>query len=432
MTEGTKGLIFIGDGMGGRPMSEIDGRTTIEAADTPAMDRIAREGACGMMDPIAPGRAAGSDTSHMALLGYEPERYYRGRGPFEARGVGIEVRPGDVAFRCNFATVDGRTVVDRRAGRISQEDDIEQIVAAVRDNIETIEDVQVIFKPSVEHRAALVLRGEGLSHEISEVDPHSPGVEYWESRPLDDADDPEAAEKTARILNEFVGRVHEVLDDLEVNRRRGEIWERQKNGATDDEEIIMPANIVLPRGAGTAVQLEPLKQRYGLNAAMIVEVDLVRGLGEYLDMNVIEVEGATGGMGTDEIAIARAVVEALEDHDFVLANIKAPDLGGHDGDCEAKIAAIEKVDRAMDHVLNYLDFSNTTMVITADHATPCSVMDHAGDSLPIAFFGRGTCPDDVSSFGERACSRGIMGHIRGMQIMDVLLNMMGRGDKFGA
>lgn len=431
MDRATKGLIFIGDGMGGRPISEIDGRTTIEAADTPAMDLIAREGACGMMDPIAPGRPAGSDTSHMALLGYDPQEHYRGRGPFEARGVGIDVQPGDVAFRCNFATVDGKTVVDRRAGRIRQQDDLDEIVGAIKDNVRRIEDVEVIFEPSVEHRAALVLRGPGLSHEISEIDPHDPGVEYWQSQPLDGAADPEAAEKTARVLNRFVEEVYQALDDLEVNRRRREVWQQQQDGAQGDE-IIMPANIVLPRGAGTAVDLQPLQERYGLTAAMIVEVDLVRGLGKYLQMDVIEVEGATGGMSTDEMAIAAAIVEAFEDHDFVLANIKAPDLGGHDGDCAAKIAAIEKVDRALAYLLEHLDFGSTTLAVTADHATPCSVMDHAGDSLPIAFYGRGTCPDHVESFGERACATGIMGHVRGMQIMDLLLNMMGRAEKFGA
>ncbi len=417
MRKDTKGVIFIGDGMGGRPMAELDGTTTLEAQDTPALDRMAREGACGLMDPIAPGIPAGSDTAHMAILGYDPHRYYRGRGPFEAKGVGIDVMPGDVAFRCNFSTVEGRKVVDRRAGRIKEGTD--QLTAAIHEQIPTIEDVEIIFEPSVEHRAALVLRGPGLSHEITEVDPHDPGVDYLESRPEEGAEDPEGAAKTARILNEFVRRAHEALDDHPVNEQRREAGEP-------------PANIVLPRGAGTAVDLQPLHERYGLSAAMIVEVDLVRGLGQYLDMDVIHVDGATGGQDTDEIAIARAVVAALESHDFVLANIKCPDLGGHDGDCRAKMEAIAKVDRAVAHLLDNVDFSRTTVMITADHCTPCSVQDHSGDAVPIAFYGRGVRPDDVDSYGERACATGIMGHLRGMEIMDALTNMMGRAEKFGA
>lgn len=417
MRHDTKGIIFIGDGMGGRPVRELDGQTTLEAQETPALDRIAREGACGLMDPIAPGIPAGSDTAHMAILGYDPHTYYRGRGPFEARGVGIDVLPGDVAFRCNFSTVEGRKVVDRRAGRIKEGTD--QLAAAIAEQVPAIEDVHVIFRPSVEHRAALVLRGPGLSHEISEVDPHDPGVDYLDSEPLPGAVDPEAAAKTARILNAFTARAYEVLDNHPVNRQRR-------------AEGLLPANIALPRGAGTAVDLQPLSERYGLPAAMIVEVDLVRGLGRYLRMDVIEVEGATGGQDTDELAIAQAVVAALESHDFILANIKAPDLGGHDGNCPMKMEAIAKVDRALAYILEHVDFDCTTVMITADHCTPCSVEDHSGDAVPVAFFGYGVRPDDVDRYGERACGKGIMGHLRGMEIMHVLTNMMGRAEKFGA
>ncbi|MGD9495145.1 MAG: 2,3-bisphosphoglycerate-independent phosphoglycerate mutase [Armatimonadota bacterium] len=417
MRKDTKGIIFIGDGMGGRPVAELDGKTTLEAQDTPALDRVAREGVCGLMYPIAPGKPAGSDTAHMAILGYDPYAYYRGRGPFEAKGVGIDVEVGDVAFRCNFATVEGRQVLDRRAGRIKKGTD--QLAAAISEHIPRIEDVQIIFKPSVEHRAALVLRGPGLSHEVTDVDPHDPGEGYLDARPEERAEDRAGAEKAARILNEFVQRAHEVLADHPVNQARREAGQPA-------------ANIVLPRGAGTAVHLQPLSERYGLSAAMIVEVDLVRGLGLYLDMDVIDVQGATGGQDTDELAIARAVIAALDSHDFVLANIKAPDLGGHDGNCRLKMEAIAKVDRAVGYLLDQLDLGHTTVMVTADHCTPCSVEDHSGDAVPIAFCGYGVRPDDVSSYGERPCARGDMGHLRGMEIMDVLTNMMGRAEKFGA
>ncbi len=417
MKDDTKFLIFIGDGMGGRPIAGLDSQTTVEAADTPALDRIAREGASGLLDPIAPGRPAGSDTSHMALMGYQPEKHYRGRGPFEAKGVGIDVQPGDVAFRCNFATVEGRTVVDRRAGRIKSGTD--RLAEAIQQEIPKIEDIQIIFEPSVEHRAAMVLRGPGLSHEITEVDPHEPGVDYFESHPIEDAEDVAGANKAARVLNEFVSRAHEVLEDHPLNE------ERRNND-------LLPANIILPRGAGTAVDLEPFKERYGISGAMIVEVDLVRGVGEYLDMSVIRVDGATGGHDTDEIAIADAIVDAFETHDFVLANIKCPDLGGHDGDYDKKIEAIEKVDHALAHLLDNLDWDLTTVMVTADHSTPCALMDHSGDAVPLSFFGYGTRPDDVERYGERPCSKGIMGRLRGMEIMDVLLNMGGRAEKFGA
>lgn len=412
-----KGIIFLGDGMGGRPVPGPEGMTTLEKQPTPALDRVAAAGECGLMFPIAPGVPAGSDTAHMAILGYDPFQYYRGRGPFEARGVGIDVRPGDVAFRCNFSTVEGRKIVDRRARRIREGTDL--LAEAIARELPTIEDVQIIFKPSVEHRAALVLRGPGLSHEVSDVDPHEEGADYLECKPLPTATDPEGAAKTARIVNEFVRRCYEILDRNEVNQQRRAAGE-------------LPANIALPRGAGTAVELQPFTERYGLRGAMIVEVDLVRGLGMYLNMNVVEVPGATGGQDTDEIAIAQAVVAALEDHDFVLANIKAPDLGGHDGNCGAKMEAIAKVDRAVGYVLDSIDLATTTLMIGADHCTPCSCQDHSGDAVPVAICGRGVRPDSVERFGERYVYQGSLGHLRGLDIMKVMTNYMGAAHKFGA
>ena len=180
MSTHTKASILIGDGLGDRPVADLDGRTPLEAADTPYLDRVAAEGECGQMDPIAPGIRAGSDTSHLAILGYDPFKVYTGRGPFEALGIGMDVERGDICFRCNFATVEGdltlstdgqftgARVVDRRAQRIAKGTD--QLVEAV--NGITVEDVTCYVKQSVEHRAALVLRGPGLGAAVSDVDPH--------------------------------------------------------------------------------------------------------------------------------------------------------------------------------------------------------------------------------------------------------------------
>ncbi|MFO7947632.1 MAG: 2,3-bisphosphoglycerate-independent phosphoglycerate mutase, partial [Armatimonadota bacterium] len=360
----------------------------------------------------------GSDTGHMAILGYDPFKHYRGRGPFEARGVGLEVKPGDVAFRCNFATVDENGVIQsRRAGRIEAGTD--QLREIINEEISEIEDVQILFKESVAHRAALVLRGENLDEHITPTDPHVPGVEYWKSEPLEGYEDNEAARRTAKILNAFVERTREVLDDAPLNE------ERRAEGKH-------PANIVLPRGAGTAVDLEPFEKRYEIPGAMIVEVDLVRGLGEYLQMKVPRVTGATGGPDTDEIAIADEVVDSFQKNDFILANIKAPDLGGHDGDVAQKIAAIEKVDRAIGHIIdNTADMHLVTMV-AADHCTPCAVRDHSGEPIPTIFYGYGVTPDGVQSYGERACAQGMMGHFRGADVMNLLMNWAGAAEKFGA
>ncbi len=187
-----KGLLLICDGMGDRPVPELENKTPLEYARTPTLDRLAREGECGLMDPIAPGIRAGSDTAHLAILGYDPYKVYQGRGPFEALGIGMEVRGGDVALRCNFSTVDENwRVIDRRAGRITE--GTRELAEAV--NGVEIEGVQCFFKESVAHRGALAMRGENLSPHITDVDPHAEGETVAECQPIDPSDT--AAARTA-------------------------------------------------------------------------------------------------------------------------------------------------------------------------------------------------------------------------------------------
>jgi len=415
---GVAQIILLGDGMGGRPVPSLGGQTCLEAGDYPALDEIANGGECGYTDPIRPGQAVGSDTGHMVILGYDPIEYYTGRGPFEAKGVGIDVQPGDVAFRCNFTTVENGIIKDRRAGRITEGTD--QLSAAVNKTFsEGIDGVEVIFKESVAHRAALVLRGEGLDPRVTDVDPHEAGVEVPQCQPTAEASNDPAAQKTAAIINEFVQRVQDVLENHEVNQQRRTAG-------------LLPANIVLPRGAGAAPHLTPFSEQYGLSGAMIVEVDLVRGLGLYLNMDVISVPEATGGMDTDEMAMAQAVVQAAASHDFVLCNIKSPDVGGHDGNAEQKMEAIAKVDRAAGHLLNTLDWDSTVLMVSADHCTPVTAMDHTGDAIPVAFYGHGVRPDAVESFGERPFAAGSVHRIHGLDIMNIMGNYAGTLPKFGA
>lgn len=418
MPHEVKQIIFLGDGIGDRPVASLEGNTPLEAADTPALDALAAGGECGLMYPLRPGLPAGSDTAHLAILGYDPFKYYLGRGPFEAKGVGLDIQPGDLAFRCNFATLENGVITDRRAGRIKQGTD--QLTQAVNQEFaQGLDGVQVIVKESVEHRAALVLRGEGLDRRITDVDPHKVGIRPWECKPLPEAADDAAAQRTARIVNEFVRRAQQVLDKAPVNQERC-------------EQGLPLANALLPRGVGIAPHLKPFAEEWGLDGAMIVEVDLVRGLGMYLGMDVIQVPGATGGADTDEMAIARAVVAMLADHDFVLCNLKAPDLGGHDGEVDAKIEAIAKVDRAVAHLLAALDWDQTVMMMGGDHCTPISVGDHSGDGVPVAFYGHGVRPDSVTSYGERPCAAGSLGRFLGNDIMYLLGNYAGTVHKFGA
>lgn len=412
-TENQKGLILIGDGLGDRLVPELGNRTPLEAANTPNLDRLAAEGETGLLDPIAPGVRAGSDTAHLSILGYDPYGSYTGRGPFEAMGIGLDVQPGDVAFRCNFSTVNAdMTVMDRRAGRITE--GTQELAQAV-DGLQ-IEDVTCLFKESIAHRGALVLRGPGLGVKVTDVDPHATGEKVWEAKAIDPND--EASAKTARILNEFVKKTYDLLDGHPVNERR----------RADGQ---YPANIILPRGIGPAPHLAKFKDRTGLSGACIVEVGLVKGIGKYVGLEVIDVPGATGGIDTDTEAIGNAVIDAFKRHDFVLCNVKGPDIAGHDRSAEAKITIIEKIDAMVQQIIDGVQ-NPLTIFVSGDHCTPVTFGDHTGDPVPCLFWGPATRPDDVTEFGERACGRGSLSRINGQSIVPILTSLMGVQEKFGA
>jgi 2,3-bisphosphoglycerate-independent phosphoglycerate mutase len=411
--ERQKAILLICDGMADRPVAELGGLTPLEAAANPNMDKLAAEGENGMMDPIAPGIRAGSDTSHLAILGYDPYKYYTGRGPFEAAGIGMDVRGGDIAFRCNFSTVDSDMVItDRRAGRI--EKDTDQLAAMV--NGITIEDVVCYFKESVAHRGAMVLRGPGLGAMVTDADPHEVGEKIHEARAIN-PDDLESA-KTARIINEFIKISYEKLDSHPVNMVR-------------KAEGKPAANVILPRGAGVAPAMNSFQQKYGLKAASVVETGLIAGIAVYLGMDSIEVEGATGGLDSNVMAISDGILNTLKTHDFVMCNVKGGDIAGHDGAAEAKVKMIESIDKMVGHLMESVD-KNTYIILTSDHATPISIMDHSGDCVPITFWGPDVRVDNVAAYGERAAASGGIQRIRGIDVMNILTQLMNTQEKFGA
>jgi 2,3-bisphosphoglycerate-independent phosphoglycerate mutase len=377
------------------------------------MNTLALQGENGLMDPIAAGIRAGSDTSHLAILGYDPFTVYTGRGPFEAAGIGMDVKKGDVAFRCNFSTVDSNMVIlDRRAGRI--ETGTDQLAAAV--NGMKIEDVTCYFKESVAHRGALVLRGPGLAAAITDTDPHEVGAKVHEAHACDPND--AAGVKTARIINEFVRRSYELLKDHPVNKVR-------------EAEGKLTANIILPRGAGVAPNIESFEEKYGLKGAAVVETGLIAGIAVYLGMDIVEVPGATGGLDSDVMAIGKAILKTLEDHQFVLCNIKGCDIAGHDGDADAKVKMIEVIDEVVGMLMKNVD-EHTYIVLTADHATPISTKDHSGDAVPITFWGPDVRVDSVQAYDERSVVGGGVVRVRGTDIMNILTQLMNTQEKFGA
>jgi len=403
-------LLIIFDGLGDRPLTELGHKTPLESTPKPNLDWFAANGVNGLLDPIAPGVVAGSDTSHLALFGYDPREVYTGRGPFEAAGVGIELKAGDIAFRGNFASVDDdMRITDRRAGRIRE--GAEELAQAV-DGLK-LGRIRAIVRAGTEHRVALVLRGRGLSPKVTDTDPHEIGAEVLDAKPLK-----AAAKATAKAVNAFTKHAHKVLKDHPVNRARIAKGEP-------------PANVIVLRGAGVYPDLVPITERLHLKAAGIAGVALIRGMFRSVGMDLIDVNGATGGLDTDMIAKADAALNALQSYDLVVLHVKAPDLCGHDGNASEKIRVIERMDAMMGHLKAALP-SDLIVAMTADHSTPVAVKDHSGDPVPVTIFGEGIRVDDVLNFDERSVAHGALGRMRGQDLMNLLLDASNRAEKYGA
>ncbi|RJP25584.1 MAG: 2,3-bisphosphoglycerate-independent phosphoglycerate mutase [Candidatus Abyssobacteria bacterium SURF_5] len=412
-----KAIMLIIDGLGDRPIKELGNLTPLEAADTPCFDRLAREGITGLMDPLSPGIRVGTDVGHLALFGYNPLKVYWGRGPIEASGVGISLKPGDVAFRCNFATVnDNLIVIDRRAGRIRHT----EALAAALNGIPLGNGVRAVFRPATEHRAVLVLSGERLSAEVTDSDPgpSSEGEPLREVRPKRPGQP--LAEKTAHLVNEFVRKSHEILQSHEINR------ERVRKG-------LLPANIVITRGAGMAVKMRSIAERFDIKGSCITGESTVVGIAQMAGFKVLTNEKLTANIDTDLEEKARLAVEALKETDLVVIHVKAADLMAHDNKPREKLAFIERTDGMLQTILNEVEHPNETYVaITADHSTPCSIGEHSADPVPVLIHGEGVLADSVEAYGERACARGGLCRIRANDFLLSLLDLMGATYRFGS
>ncbi len=401
-------IILIFDGIGDRPVKELDGKTPLEAANTPNLDKYSEEGINGIMDTIAPGVVPGSDTGHLALLGYDPYKVYTGRGPFEASGIGMKLKSGEVAFRCNFGTIEDKIVVDRRAGRIKKGTD--SLAEAIN---EMDFDIDFVFQESVEHRAVLLFKDPSLGPFVSDVDPHEEGLPLKKSKANREET---SSQLTAEHLNRFTEKSIEILSEHPIN------IERKERG-------LPPANVILSRGAGAVPEMGKLEEMKGLKSAAIAGIPLVKGVCELAGMDIVQVEGATGGLDTDIEAIMNGIVDNINNYDLMIVNIKGPDLPGHDGDHMGKIEFIERIDSSLPILEN---IENTYFAFTGDHSTPVTVKNHSGDPLPLIIKGEEVRVDAVDSYGERSCATGGLGRIRGSDLLNVLMDLAKRAEKFGA
>lgn len=412
-----KTILVICDGMADRPIKELRFKTPLEAASKPNFDHIAKDGICGIMDPIAPGIPPGSDTSTLAILGYDPFKVYSGRGALEAEGSGIEVLPGDVAFRCNFATVNEDLVVlDRRAGRIANEDAAKLSTSLGKIRLQPFLRIRYQFKNTVQHRAILVIRGPKLSSAVSDSDPEAIGKKVLDIKPLDNSVE---TKRTAQIVNTLIHSFHEVLSKHPVNKLRA-------------KSNLPVANMILCRGAGNIPRIPTLQEKYDIKPACVAAVSLIKGVSKVAGMDLISVKGATGTVQTDYMAKAKAAVQSLKKHDFVLLHVKATDVASHDGNVKLKIEIIEKIDKMLGYILSNTDPNSTIIAVTADHTTSLVTRNHEGDPVPIMIMGPGVRCDDVADFGERTCAKGGLNRIRGLDLMPTLMSLMGKTKKFGA
>ncbi len=385
----SKIVLLVMDGVGGLP---INGKTELEAARTPNLDRLARENICGLTDSIDRGITAGSGPGHLGIFGYNPTRYEIGRGVLEALGVGIEMTPLDVATRGNFATRDVHVITDRRAGRIPTETN-QKLCAKIAKVIPEIDGVKVIIHSGMEHRFVVLFRGEGLDGRIADADPQSPGLPPKPARALA----PEA-EKAAGIANHFIQKAEEVLKDEH------------------------PANTILLRGFAKYPDIPSMEERFRLTPAAIATYPMYRGLAKLVGMHLLE----TGQTIGDEI---QTLKENYDAYDFFFVHIKKTDSYGEDGNFDKKVAVIEELDS---HIPEVLSLEPDVLVVTADHSTPSLLQSHSWHPNPFLLINRYIRPDEVTRFSERAFVHGGLGRFPAEDGIVLMLAHALKLRKFGA
>jgi 2,3-bisphosphoglycerate-independent phosphoglycerate mutase len=357
---------------------------------------LAGESALGLLTPVYPGLTPGSGPGHLALFGYDPFRYLVGRGALSALGLGVDFRDGDVALRGNFATLgpDGQ-VLDRRAGRPSTEEN-QRVVAKLQEAIPRIEDVAVYFYTESEHRFLVVLRGEGLGDGLTDTDPQKTGLPPLEAQALD-----EASRKTARVVNLLSARIREVLRD-----------EPKINGA-------------LFRGASRRPSFPSMTEVYGVRAAAIASYPMYKGLASLVGMEVLPVEGE----GDAHEGKLKALRENWESYDFFYLHFKKTDAKGEDGDFPGKVAEIERFDALLPEILA---LKPDVLAITGDHSTPALLRAHSWHPVPLLLKAPYLRRDAAQRFTESEAAKGSLGHLRGMELMPLLLAHAGKLLKYGA
>ena len=388
----TKIVLLVADGLGGLPI-EPGGKTELETARTPNLDKLALEGTTGLSTPVAPGITPGSGPGHLGLFGYDPLENDIGRGVLEALGIGVEVGPNDVAIRGNFCTINAEgAVTDRRAGRIPTETCV-RLVEKLRQGIQ-IEGIETLIEAVREYRLVVRFRGEGLGENVSDTDPLSTGLLTLDPKPADFA-----SERTAAVAKEFLRQAKEILKDEH------------------------PANFLMLRGFAKFPAIETMEAVYGVKPVAIAVYPMYRGLAKLVGMTVVD----PGKTLADQVEVAKA---HWDQFDFFFLHYKYTDSTGEDGAFGKKVEMIEALDAEIPALMA---LNPDVVIVTGDHSTPSRMKAHSFHPVPTLLWApKTTRPDLVAEFGERPVNAGGLGHFLAKDLMPLALAHAGRLQKFGA
>jgi 2,3-bisphosphoglycerate-independent phosphoglycerate mutase len=398
-----KYVLIVGDGMSDYPVDALNRKTPLQVANKPNMNELASKGRSGMLRTIPEGMESGSDIANLSILGYNPKKFYTGRGPLEAASKGIPLGKDDIAFRCNLITEKNGILVDYSADHITN-NEAEELMNYVGKNLG--KPGKIDFHVGVSYRHLLILKGKTYSNEVLCTPPHDV-VGTKISDVLPKAKSP-AAEPVAAMLNKMISDSKKLLDKHPVNANRIAIGKK-------------PGNMIWPWGQGKKPNMPTLQKRYGISGAVISAVDLIKGIGACTGMEIINVPGATGFYDTNYEGKADYALRALEKHDMTFIHVEAPDEAGHSGDPIQKVRCIEDLDkRLIGRLLDGLN-QECAIAILPDHATPISVRTHTKDPVPFTICSPFIKPDKVKCFDEVSAKKGGFGFLEGEELMPLFV-----------
>lgn len=418
-------LYVVIDGMGDLPLEALGNRTPLEAAETPNMDFLARNGQTGLMYTVRKGIAPESDVAVISLLGYDPFKYSTGRGVIEAVGAGIEFKDGDLALRCNFATLGkGREIIDRRVARSLSTEEAAALAKVANEGVKLAScPANFDFRNTLGHRAVLVVRNSKcpLSSKITNSDPAytvvngigiaTPDAEMVLKK-CEPTENSEGAITSAKLVNEFIEKTHQIWENHEINQKRA-------------LQGKLKANIVLTRDAAHRLpNFFNINERYGIGFAALADMQAESGIAKLAGMTASLLPPPTGNLKQDCEIRVKKILEILPEHDCFYIHLKGPDEPGHDGDCYRKSSVISTIDKYFfGDLLKEIDLKNYVFCVTSDHATPCSMKVHSDTAVPLLISGGGAKPDGIAKFCEKECEKGSLGILKsGFMLMPKLVD----------